>query len=354
MTPLRILSAGPGVTLQDGGRRGLLRFGVTGAGPMDSFAFAIANAAAGAPRNATTIEVSLGGIELAADEPVSLAIAGGAFRIDLGGRPLPSAVVVTPEPGQPIRIAPGGSGAWCYVAVAGRFDVPPVLGSTATHVRSGLGGLSGRALQTGDVLPVANPRVITVAGACIIPPGLEPAGDAIRVVLGPQDDYFDERAIAAFLQGPWTVSPRSDRMAYQLEGPRIHHAKGFNILSDAIAFGAVQVPGEGKPVVLMADRQPTGGYPKIANVIGADLGRMAQLRPGAKLRFTSVSIAEAVAARRARAAALAAKVALEPIVRRNFSSEFLLQVNLVGGVTADGEPDGETPDVKFSGALPGD
>jgi biotin-dependent carboxylase-like uncharacterized protein len=307
---------------------------------MDPFAFALANAAAGTARNATTVEVSLGGIELVADEPVSLAITGGAFRIDLAGRALPSAIVATLEPQQPLRIRAGERGAWCYIAVAGTFDVPSVLGSTATHVRSGLGGIDGRALQRGDVLPIANPRVITPAAARIVAPGLESPGDEIRVVLGPQHDYFDEQAIAAFLNGPWTVSPRSDRMAYQMEGPRISHAKGFNIVSDAIAFGAIQVPGEGKPVVLMADRQPTGGYPKIANLIGADLGKMAQLRPGAELRFTSVSIAAAVAARRAQAADLAEKVGLEPIVRRSFSSEFLLGINLVDGVTADGEFDG--------------
>ena len=144
MTALRIVSAGPGVTLQDGGRHGYLRFGVTAAGPMDPLAFAAANAAAGTDKNATAIEVSLGGIELAADTAVSLAIAGGAFRVELAGRPLPSAAVATLEPGQKLAIRPGGAGAWCYVAAAGRIDVPGTLGSTATHTRSGLGGISGR------------------------------------------------------------------------------------------------------------------------------------------------------------------------------------------------------------------
>jgi biotin-dependent carboxylase-like uncharacterized protein len=335
MTALRVLSAGPGVTLQDGGRHGFLRFGVTAAGPMDPLAFATANAAAGAESNATAIEVSLGGIELAADAAVSLAIAGGAFRVELAGRPLPSAAVATLEPGQKLAIRPGDAGAWCYVAIAGRIDVAKTLGSTATHTRSGLGGISGRALAAGDVLPLAEPRTLEPKLATLDAHWLTRQGTTIRIVLGPQDDYFTKTAIAAFLAGPWTLSARSDRMAYLLEGARLAHAKGFNIVSDGIAFGAIQVPGDGKPVVLMADRQPTGGYPKIANVIAADLGKIAQLRPGAQLSFAAVTIEQAVAARRAEALALTRPIAREPLVRTEFPSEFLLALNLVDGVTAD-------------------
>jgi 5-oxoprolinase (ATP-hydrolysing) subunit C len=339
MTALHILSAGPGVTLQDGGRHGYLRFGVTAAGPMDSLAFATANAAAGVESEATAIEVSLGGVELAADVPVSLAIAGGAFRIELDRRMLPSATVATLEPGQKLAMRPGNAGAWCYVAVAGRLDVPKTLGSTATHTRSTLGGISGRALAAGDAVPLAEPRTLEPKLAALDVPWLGREGTTIRVVLGPQDDYFTEAAIATFLAGPWTLSARSDRMAYLLEGPRLAHAKGFNIVSDGIAFGAIQVPGEGQPVVLMADRQPTGGYPKIANVIGADLGKLAQLRPGAQISFAAVTIEDAVAARRAEALALSRPIAREPLVRTEFPSEFLLGLNLVDGVTADGAAD---------------
>ncbi len=317
MSVLRVLAAGPGVTLQDGGRHGYLRFGVTAAGPMDSLAFATANAAAGAESNATTIEVSLGGIELA-------------------GRPLPSAAL---EPGQMLAIRPGAAGAWCYVAVAGRIRVPKMLGSTATHTRSGLGGISGRALAAGDLLPLAEPRTLEPKLARIDAPWLAREATAIRVVLGPQDDYFTKAAVAAFLAGPWTLSARSDRMAYLLEGERLAHAKGFNIVSDGIAFGAIQVPGDGKPVVLMADRQPTGGYPQIANVIGADLGKLAQLRPGAQISFAAVTIEEAVAARRAEAQTLKRPIVREPLVRTEFPSEFLLGLNLVDGMTADGAAD---------------
>ena len=304
---------------------------------MDPLAFATANAAAGAAENATAIEVSLGGVELSAEGAVTLAIAGGVFRISLDGKPLPSAVLLRIEAGQKLAIRPGDSGTWCYIAVAGRLDVPNVLGSTATHTRSHLGGISGRALQPGDILPIADGRTREPAFATIAAPWLARGSNAIRIVLGPQDDYFTAQAIEAFLAGPWRITPRSDRMAYLLEGPRLAHAKGYNIVSDGIAFGAIQVPGEGQPVVLMADRQPTGGYPKIANVIGADLGKLAQLRPGTQISFVAVTIEAAVAARRAEAQALAREIPREPLLRTEFPSEFLLGLNLVDGVTADGD-----------------
>ena len=335
---LRVLAAGPGVSLQDGGRHGYLRFGVTGAGPMDPLAFATANCAVGAPADVPAIEVSLGGIELTAEGgDVSVAIAGGAFKIALDGRELPAAALVRLKPDARLSIRPGPEGAWCYVAPAGRIDVAPVLGSVSTHTRSGIGGIGGRSLMAGDLLPIANARALDPAAATISAPWLDRPGTEIRVLLGPQDDYFSADQIAAFLAGPWTLSGRSDRMAYQLEGPKIGHAKGFNIVSDGIAHGAIQMPGSGQPVVLMADRQPTGGYPKIANVIGADLGRLAQLRPGATFRFRAVTREEAVAARRAEADVLAGPPPIEPLVRTDFSSEFLLGLNLVGGVVGRGE-----------------
>jgi 5-oxoprolinase (ATP-hydrolysing) subunit C len=337
---LRVLSAGPGATIQDGGRHGYLRFGVTVAGPMDPLAHATANLAVGADRDAAAIEVPVGGIELAAEGgALSLAAAGGSFRIALDDRALPPAALARLEPGARLSIRPGAAGAWCYVAVAGRIDLPAVLGSLATHTRSQIGGMAGRTLIAGDTLPIATARALEPATASILAPWLDRPSDLIRVVLGPQQDYFADDQIDAFLTGPWTLSAHSDRMAYTLEGPRIAHAKGFNIVSDGIVMGAIQVLGEGRPIVLMADRQPTGGYPKIATVIGSDIGRLAQLRPGARFSFAAVSLAKAVEARRAESAALAAPIALEPLRRTHFPSEFLLARNLVGGVTA-GADDG--------------
>ncbi len=332
---LHILSAGPGVTLQDRGRNGYLRFGASEAGPMDRLAFCVANRAVGAEMDAPAIEVSNGGVELTADgAPLSVAVAGGAFSVALDGRPLPCACVVPLEPGMRLSLRAGRAGSWCYIAPAGRIVVAPMLGSVATHTRTALGGLGGRSLAAGDVLPLEGARVLGGgAGEIVAPPLTRPPG-GIRVILGPQDDFFAPDQVAAFLRGPWTVSGRSDRMAYILDGAKLTHAKGFNIVSDGIAMGAIQVPGDGQPVVLMADRQPTGGYPKIATVIGVDLGRLAQMRPGDTLHFEKVSIEEAVEARRREAALLAAPVEVVPLLRAELPSEFLLGLNLIDGVTA--------------------
>ena len=334
MAALTIEAAGPGVTLQDGGRHGYLRFGITAAGPMDPLMHATANRAAGNPRDATAVEISTGGLTVGADGgPVAVALLAPGFRIALDGLALPGAVALTLEPGQTLAVRAGDAGSWGYLAVAGRLDVAPVLGSTATHTRSALGGLNGSGLAAGDRLPVADGRAGDGPPQRLVVPWLARDAQSIRVVLGPQDDYFAPDQIAAFLDGPWTVSPRGDRMACFLNGAPLKHAGGHDIVSDGVAMGAIQVPGNGLPIVLLADRQSTGGYPKIATVIGPDLGRIAQLRGGTALRFRSVTVADAVAARRAERDALREPVAREPVVRTDFASDFLLGLNLVGGVT---------------------
>ena len=338
---LVVLAAGPGVTLQDGGRRGFSRWGVTGCGAMDPLAFRLANRALGNAAEAAAIEVAASGIEVTAEGcALDVAIVGGDFDIRLDGRRLAKAVALRLEPGARLAIRAGGRGAWCYLAVAGAIDLPPVLGSYATHTRSGLGGLDGRGLRPGDRLPVVGTRRVIETAAAIDGGGLDADGGPIRLVLGPQADHFAEDQIAAFLTRDWRLSPRSDRMAYALDGTPLVHARGHDIVSDAVAHGAIQVPGSGLPFVLMADRQPTGGYPKIATVIGADLGRMAQIRPGETVRFRAVSLDEAVAARRAVAERLARPVRTTPLVRTDLGAADLLAVNLVSGVVAaeDGPP----------------
>ncbi|KJC42182.1 urea amidolyase [Bradyrhizobium sp. LTSP885] len=337
---LRVLSAGPGVTLQDAGRHGYLRFGVTAAGPMDRLAHAAANLAVGNPAGATALEVSVGGVEVTAQSaPLHVAVAGGEFSLSLDGRPLPPAMVLNLDEGAVLRIRAGGRGSWCYLAVAGRFAVPKVLGSHATHTRTGFGGVNGRAVVAGDRLGIEPSGSSAPSPGAIIAPWLDRPIDAVRVVLGPQQDYFADDQISAFLAGPWTVSAKGDRMACFLDGPQLTHARGYNIVSDGIAMGAIQVPGDGRPIVLMADRQSTGGYPKIATVIGPDLGRLAQARPGTTFRFEAVSIEQAVAARRDEAAELARGIVVEPLLRTDFSSEFLLGLNLIDGVVSV-EPSG--------------
>lgn len=330
---LRVVSAGPGVTLQDAGRHGYLRFGVTAAGPMDRLAHAAANLAVGNPAGATALEVSVGGIEVTAESaPLHVAVAGGEFSLSLDGRPLPAAAVLNLDEGAILKIRAGRGGSWCYLAVAGRFLTPKVLGSHATHTRTGFGGVGGRAIAAGDRLGIERSASSAPSPSAIVAPWLDRPLGTVRVVLGPQHDYFADDQIAAFLAGPWAVSAKGDRMACFLEGPKLTHARGFNIVSDGIAMGAIQVPGDGRPIVLMADRQSTGGYPKIATIIGPDLGRLAQARPGTAFSFAAVSIAEAVAARREEAALLARAMVVEPLVRTHLSSEFLLGLNLIDGV----------------------
>jgi biotin-dependent carboxylase-like uncharacterized protein len=329
---LRVLSAGPGVTIQDGGRHGFLRFGVSESGPVDPLAHKTANLAVGVPYDSATIEVSVGGVELTSEgAALTVAVAGGSFSVSLDDQALPAASLVRVGVSQKLTVRAGASGAWCYIAVAGRFNLQPALGSLSMHTRSFIGGT---ALKAGAYLPVIDSQTTELAIGEIVSPWLDRDGKIIRVILGPQDDYFDSSQLKAFLDGPWTVSNRSDRMAYLLEGPKLVHAKGFNIVSDGTAAGSIQIPGEGSPIVLMADRPPTGGYPKIATVIGADRGRLAQLRPGQKFRFKTISIQDAISARRDEMEALAKPILLR-LLAHSFPSEFLLSHNLVDGV-ADG------------------
>lgn len=329
---LRILAAGPAVSVQDGGRRGWLRYGVTAAGPMDPIAHATANLALGRARDAAAIEISNGGIELTVEGgAVDVALAGGGFDVRLDGAPMPSMLALRLEEGARLAVRAGRSGSWATLAVAGDIDLPPMLGSLATHTRTGFGGLEGRGLRAGDMLPLRDVASTLDGAYALLASWLEPSDSPVRVVKGPQDDYFTPEEMAAFLARTWRLSAQSDRMAYGLEGERLHHLKGHDIVSDGIVHGAIQVPGTGQPFVLMADRQPTGGYPKIATVISTDLGRMAQFRPGEEVRFAAVSINEAVEIRRRMESLLAAKPQLQPLRRSDFSSSFLLSQNLISG-----------------------
>ncbi|MBM3578864.1 MAG: biotin-dependent carboxyltransferase family protein [Alphaproteobacteria bacterium] len=325
---LLVEAAGPGVTLQDVGRFGLSRYGVTPAGPMDLGAYLAATRAAGAD---SAIEASLGGAALRAEgATLGVAVAGGDFDIRLDGIPLPSACLVALAPGARLTLRAGASGAWCYVAVGGKLDLAKTLGSLATHARSGLGP---KPLGAGDALTIIDAAAPPPEPLALIAPWLARDDAPIRLLLGPQADYFARDEIERFLNARWRIGARSDRMAYRLEGPTIRHARGHDIVSDGVAMGAIQIPGDGAPLALLADRQPTGGYPKIATVIGADLGRLAQLRPGGGLSFRAVSWDEAVAARRDYFAAIEAGAKREPL-RAAISAESLLAENLVGGVVS--------------------
>jgi biotin-dependent carboxylase-like uncharacterized protein len=217
-----------------------------------------------------------------------------------------------------------------YLAVAGGFGVAPALGSVSLQPRAGIGGLDGRALQAGDRLDLVLDSAPPGPDATVDPVPLDPEAE-VRVVLGPQDDYFSPEGIATLLSASFEVSREADRMGYRLTGPAIRHSRGFNIVSDGIVGGSIQVPGSGEPIVTMADRQTTGGYPKIATVISADLRVVAQRRTGERIRFQAIGIEEAQAIARERAEALRSLTTRTRPVRGGLpGSEELLALNLAG------------------------
>jgi len=327
-------------TIQDGGRYGYQRFGVTPAGPMDPWAFRLANRMLIQNDDEAGLEVGPGSLVLRVEaERVRIALAGAERPVAVDGRAVPWWSVLNAGGGQRIELGPAARGVWSYLAVAGGLAVRPVMGSRATHTLTRLGGLEGRPLRQGDRLPLADSAIAPDApDFALVEPPVEPQGP-IRILLGPQEAWFTETGVAALLGTPWRVSSRSDRMGYRLEGPPIEHARSPNIVSDGIVTGAIQVPGSGQPIVLMADRQSTGGYPKIGTVISADIGRLAQTPAGGIVRFRAVSFEEALRARAERRSAIEkARASLAPLPRGGRTDPtFLLSVNLVSGVTA-GEP----------------
>ncbi|MBL8395902.1 MAG: biotin-dependent carboxyltransferase family protein [Candidatus Accumulibacter sp.] len=336
---LEIVSPGGMASIQDLGRSGLRRVGVPRAGALEPGWLRLTNALLGNAQDAPVIEFLAGGLAVRAlDLPVQVAL-GGHFSAELstvaGKRRLDSWRSVTLAPGEILRCGTLSAARVGYLGLAG-CCVRRQLGSASTYARAGLGGLDGRWLVARDRLPGATGS----AGERVLrtPPRLDQA--AIRVVLGPQDDYFEQQAIAALLSAPYRVSAAADRMGMRLDGPLLRHrsAKGGEIVSDATIPGSIQVPGQGQAIVLLADGQTAGGYPKIATVISADLPRLAVMAPGQTLRFVGVSVAAAERAARVREAELQALIAaIGPLAE---SGELDLQaiyaVNLISGVVDAG------------------
>lgn len=332
MTDLVIQACGPGTTIQDQGRFGWQKYGLGPAGAMDRPAQAMANALVGNGAGAAVIELALAGARLLVEGGTArIALAGAVMPLKIDGAIVAPLTAVTVNAGQVIEIGTARAGQFGYLAVAGGFALQPVLGSLALHMKAAVGGIGGRAFRAGDHLPLflAAPVGPDLAATNSIAIDTGP----IRVLLGPQDDYFTEAGLATFLSAAYTITPNADRMGIRLTGPKIEHGpKGYNIVSDGIATGAIQVPGNGEPIILLADRQTTGGYPKIANVITADLGRLSQMRPGESFSFAKVTRAEAITALRAQQAALEGfRASLRPAGAVGLDSARLLSLNLVDG-----------------------
>jgi biotin-dependent carboxylase-like uncharacterized protein len=231
------------------------------------------------------------------------------------------------------------AGVYAYLAIAGGIDLPLQLGSLSLHQRAALGGFHGRAFEPGDRIPLRLTAPPEGPLLSLDPVPIE-AQAPIRVVLGPQDDYFTAAGLETLLSSSYAVSQEADRMGYRLTGPKIEHAQGFNIVSDGIVSGSIQVPGSGEPIIMMADRQTTGGYPKIATVISADLRVVAQRRPGDALRFQAISMVEAQRLARERVAEIAALPSLARPVRGGLPPiEELLALNLAGAAVDAMAPD---------------
>ncbi|MDP3078407.1 biotin-dependent carboxyltransferase family protein [Bradyrhizobium sp.] len=292
MTRLVISAIGPASSVQDGGRHGAQRYGLTPSGAMDRLALAAANVLVGNVPLAAAIEIGpFGATFTARDGAVRVALAGAPRNADISGRAAAFHSSMTLADGEALTLGFARVGSFSYLAIEGGIAGEPMFGSLAVNARAGLGSPYPRPLQAGDELQTA--AATGAAERRIELPALTDA--PIRVVLGPQDDEFDDAQKRLFLDAEWKISATSDRMGYRLEGPVIKHLHGHNIVSDGTVNGSIQVPGNGAPIVLMPDRGTSGGYPKIATVISADLGRFAQTPAGKVFRFQAVSMAEAQA-----------------------------------------------------------
>jgi biotin-dependent carboxylase-like uncharacterized protein len=289
MSRLIVAAIGPASSVQDAGRHGAQRYGLTPSGAMDTLALAAANVLLGNAPFAAAIELGpLGATFTARDGAVRVALTGAQRPTTVGTRPVAFNESFTLADGELLTLGVARGGVFSYLAIEGGIGGEPMFGSLAVNARAGLGSPYPRPLQPGDEI-----RAKATNGAAEMRIELPGIPDApIRVVMGPQDDEFGG-ATETFLDSEWKISATSDRMGYRLEGPAIKHQHGHNIVSDGTVNGSIQIPGNGQPIVLMPDRGTSGGYPKIATVITADLRRLAQIQAGRGFRFKAVSMAEA-------------------------------------------------------------
>jgi biotin-dependent carboxylase-like uncharacterized protein len=335
---LRVISAGLGTSVQDAGRFGGQRFGIPTAGALDRVAMAAANIIVGNPPGTAVLEMLYMGatLEVVADS-VRVACVGLGAELEVTEegqtRRVASAHSVRVAHGARLRIILGKNVISCTLAIEGGIALPPVMGSLSTYARAHLGGFDGRVLANGDLLAIVRteveerPEMVLADLDLAVPP-------RIRVVLGPQDDYFTPEALATFLSEPYLITRAADRMGMRLEGATLKHSKGFNIVSDGIAPGSIQVPGDGQPIILLADRQTTGGYPKIATVASVDLPALGRVGPGVALCFEAVSVEVAEDLRREQARIEAGwHAALQPIAAAvGVRESTLYDSNLISGV----------------------
>ncbi|ADG07464.1 5-oxoprolinase subunit C family protein [Kyrpidia tusciae] len=309
---IRVVKPGLLTTVQDCGRVGYQKYGVIVSGAMDGFALRVANLLVGNPEGAPAVEMTLVGPRICFEERSLIAITGAGLVPRIDGAPVPLWRPVLVRSGAVLDFDPEPSGCRMYLGVAGGIDVPKVMGSGSTYLRAGIGGYKGRALQSGDVLPVGRPgewaRALMntwasqLQGRSFVPapwgvdprllPKYEPHPQ-VRAMTGPQFEAFSEESRRRVFEADFVVLPQSDRMGYRLDGPKLALARPMEMISEAVTTGTLQVPPDGRPILLLADHQTMGGYPKIAQVATVDLPVVAQVRPGGRLRFTRIELEEA-------------------------------------------------------------
>lgn len=304
---IEVCAAGPLTTIQDAGRRGHQSLGVPVSGAMDQDSLRLANILCGNPPGAPAFEATYAGLCLRFHAATAIAVTGSDLGPTINGRPIERHRVHAVAPGDELSLS-GGPGVRCYIAVAGGLLLEPFLGSCSTYLRGGFPGLNGRALRAGDTIALRRAPgadEIHRLAAQTLPPWFAlnlPAASPVvlRAVPGPQDDHFDQTGRDHFFGSTWVISRESDRMGCRLEGAPLPGERAKQIISDGAALGSVQVPGNGLPIILLADRQPTGGYPKIATVISSDVNLLAHCPPGTAIRFVAVSQEDAMAEARRR------------------------------------------------------
>lgn len=289
MTQWEVLSPGLQTTVQDYGRDGWRHFGVARTGALDPWALALANRLVGNEDELAALEITLHGPTLRLHEPARIALTGASIEAHWNGIALPMNRPMELPPGD-LKLGGMREGARSWLAVAGGFDVPLVMGSRSTDLRGGFGGLEGRALRTGDRLAVGGGVIAAIDAPRIAKWWIEERDDRrdqpIRFVAS------SHPSAAALAAQSWTASVRSDRQGLRLEGPALPCSEGGGV-SEPVAVGTVQLPPDGQPIVLLADAQTVGGYARLGYVASCDLPRLAQLRPGAKMYFTAVTVQEA-------------------------------------------------------------
>ncbi len=292
---LEILSPGLLSTIQDLGRFGFQASGFAPTGAADSLSMRRANALVGNAPGAAVLAMMLLGVTAQFRTACEIDLTGADMAPKINGSEIENGTAVRIDSGDVLELSGTRDGMGCYLAVAGGFDIPLVMGSRSTGMRFGLGGFNGRKLSRGDVLPLRAPVADLPGIECrrLISKPVFSRHVVLRAVAGPQDYMFSEEELNGFFSRPYSVTNATDRMGIRLEGKPIVPKNTSDIISDGTAFGAVQVPSGGQPIILMADRQTTGGYAKIATVITADLPRAAQMRPGNTVRFMPVSVEQA-------------------------------------------------------------